>query len=129
MNDLTPDKVAAPKPRGVEAQPGTNAPATPVSAKAAKVAASLEAASADVAAKYEKVGLEGMTPTETNTMLARVVRKVQNGTTLTPTENSFLTEHILKVPVKNRAPAVNMADVHAQVREEIRAARAAMVVG
>ena len=60
------------------------------STASAKQAASLESASADVASKYEQVGLSGLTPTETNTMQARIVRKVQNGTALTPTETSFV---------------------------------------
>ena len=126
---VPPDGVTVGKTNDTVAKSDTTPKPVKVGGASAKQAASLDAASADVAAKYEKVGLSGLTPTETNTMLARVVRKVQNGTTLTPTESSFLTEHILKVPVKNRAPVLNMDVVHAQIRDEIRAARLGLVAG
>ncbi len=125
---LTPPEKAPQAPKAGHSPKAGSASSTG-SVASAKQAASLDAASADVAAKYEQVGLAGLTSTETNTMTARITRKVTNGTALTPTEKSFLTDVGAKVAVKNRVPGVDMEAVRGQVREAIRAARATVVAG
>ena len=92
---MTPPEKAPQSPQAPKAGHSSKAGSSTStqSTASAKQAASLEAASADVASKYEQVGLSGLTATETNTMQARIVRKVQNGTALTPTETLFVQEY------------------------------------
>ena len=52
-----------------------------------------EATNEQLQAKYAKVGLGGLTPSETKTLNDMVVEKVRNGVSLNPTETAFVKEY------------------------------------